>query len=84
MRFSVLLGLVFCAVVLYVPEVSSSNPISDPPADVCFYLHFDEFSCNADDTTGGGCIWCKCTSFPSACFTIINSQTLPPDCICEK
>merc|ERR1712080_609473 len=46
--------------------------------DPCYEAHHDQASCNADDTTGGGCVWCKCSALPSACFTTANAETLPP------
>ena len=46
--------------------------------DPCYEKYHDEASCNADNETGGGCVWCKCAALPSACFTRANAETLPP------
>ena len=79
MKFTMLLCLVFCAVVLYASGVSSQAE------DPCFEMHHDQASCNADDTTGGGCIWCRCSALPSACFTTANADTLPASIYdCQK
>ena len=54
-------------------------------ADECGDAHTTQKSCDADKTTGGGCVWCKCGALPSACWTIANSEKLPPGVyICDK
>ena len=53
--------------------------------DPCNEKYHDQASCDADDTLGGGCTWCKCSALPSACFTIENSHRLPPSIYaCDK
>merc|ERR1712203_29049 len=71
MKLSILFSLVIFAVVMYISGVASQ---ADDP---CFNTHHDQASCNADDSTGGGCIWCKCSALPSACFTTANAESLP-------
>ena len=46
-------------------------------SDPCYDTHHDKESCQADTTTGGGCVWCKCSALPSACFTEENAHKLP-------
>ena len=46
--------------------------------DPCYTKYHDEASCNADNETGGGCVWCKCAALPSACFTKDDASHLPP------
>ena len=46
--------------------------------DPCYEKYHDEASCNADNTTGGGCVWCKCAALPSSCFTKDDATHLPP------
>merc|ERR1712202_83850 len=46
--------------------------------DPCYDTYHDKESCNADDTLGGGCIWCVCSALPSACYTLEDSKLLPP------
>ena len=72
MKLTTLLGFVFCFIVLYVALGSAQDD------DPCYELHHDQASCNADDTTGGGCVWCLCSALPSACFTLANAEGLPP------
>jgi len=45
--------------------------------DSCNAAHTDETSCNADRTTGGGCVWCKSAAVQSACYSVANSKQLP-------
>ena len=47
--------------------------------DPCYEKYHDETSCNSDNTTGGGCVWCKCSALPSACFTKADASHLPPN-----
>merc|ERR1712228_646903 len=47
--------------------------------DPCYEKYHDETSCNGDNTTGGGCVWCKCAALPSACFTKADASRLPPN-----
>ena len=48
--------------------------------DPCYEKYHDEVSCNADNTTGGGCVWCKSAQIllPSSCFTKDDAAYLPP------
>ena len=46
--------------------------------DPCYEKYHNEASCIADNTTGGGCVWCKCAALPSACFTKADASRLPP------
>ena len=79
MRLATLLCFVFCILVLYVAVGTAQD------TDPCYELHHDEASCNADDSTGGGCVWCRCAALPSACFTTANAETLPPSVYdCQK
>ena len=53
--------------------------------DPCYEKYHDETSCNGDNTTGGGCVWCKCAAVPSACFTKADAARLPPSIYhCEE
>lgn len=45
--------------------------------DACGKAHTDETSCNADTTTDGGCVWCKCAAVPSSCFSKKDAASLP-------
>jgi len=45
--------------------------------DPCKDAHKTEASCDADKTTGGGCVWCKCAALPSSCWTKDNAKKLP-------
>ena len=46
--------------------------------DPCYEKYHDEASCNADNETGGGCVWCKCAALPSSCYTKDDASHLPP------
>ena len=59
---------------LYVSSALPAIAQSDP----CKSAHSDQKSCDADKTTGGGCVWCKCEALPSSCWTVANSKKLPP------
>lgn len=61
--------------------LSSARAQSDP----CHAKYTTEAACNADNSTGGGCVWCKCAAVPSSCWTVKNSKSLPPGVYqCDK
>lgn len=56
----------------------AARPALAQPSDPCHSAHADQKSCDADTSTGGGCVWCKCAALPSSCWTKANSKKLPP------
>ena len=73
---------------LFVCTIWSNFPVGDTRylddeiqvgGDPCYDKYHDETSCNSDNTTGGGCVWCKCAALPSACFTKEDASHLPPN-----
>jgi cathepsin B len=50
----------------------------DPASDPCHNKYQTQAACDADQTTGGGCTWCKCAAVPSSCWTKTLAKKLPP------
>ena len=60
--------LIYC-LVLVTMAVALTNAESR-----CHQTYKDRESCNAD----ADCVWCLCGALPSACFSIEESDRLPP------
>ena len=61
--------LVYCLVLVAVACVALTNAESR-----CHQTYKDRASCNAD----AECVWCLCGALPSSCFSIEESNRLPP------
>ena len=80
MKTKLFASLHLCIILWFVSINDAKNIAEDLMfgGDPCYEKYHDEGSCNADNTTGGGCVWCKCAALPSACFTKADASRLPP------